>query len=185
MPRPLPQQALDPREGGHVELGAFGTALQAIECGLAGLVELFAVTGVFQRGQAVGQPLQQLPHQPSFGQVAGGARFRIAGFPVAFDHAGEYACGFGPAAPAACTRASSQQMPGDAQVLALAAQVMLRGFIDVGPIDGRLLQAAELDHFVIDSLVSIVFLVENASRLARVDRRQQGIEVQRGEQFHQ
>lgn len=82
-------------------------------------------------------------------------------------------------------RASSQQMPGDAQVLALAAQVMLRGFIDVGPIDGRLLQAAELDHFVIDALVSIAFLVKNASRLARVERRQQGIEVQRGEQFHQ
>ncbi|KWA07165.1 hypothetical protein WL26_22890 [Burkholderia cepacia] len=181
----LPQQGLQPSERGHVELSALGTALQAIECGLAGLVELFAVTSVFQRGQAVGQPLQQLPHQPSLRQVAGGARFRVAGFPVTFDHAGQYAGGLGPAAPAACACASSQQMPGDAQVLALAAQVMLCGFIDVGPIDGRLLQAAELDHFVVDALVSIVFFIEHAGRLARIERRQQGIEVQRGGQFHQ
>ncbi|MNL19322.1 hypothetical protein D3C87_1405150 [compost metagenome] len=68
-------------------------------------------------------------------------------------------------------------MPGHAEMLALAAQVLASGFIDVEPIQACLLQAAQLDHFVVDGLEGFVFFIEMAGRLARVQRRQQGLDV--------
>jgi len=76
-------------------------------------------------------------------------------------------------------------MAGDAEMLALRAQVLARRFIDVQPVQPGFLQAAQLDHFVVDRLKSFIFGIKVARRMARVQRGQQRVECKRGVVRHQ
>lgn len=60
-------------------------------------------------------------------------------------------------------------MRDNAQVLALLPQVLAGRFFDVRPVDGRLLQPAQLDQLLVNGLVGFVLNVKQPSRVVCVD----------------
>ncbi|MNT02621.1 hypothetical protein D3C72_1371260 [compost metagenome] len=168
-----------------IQLGVGRAGLEAVQRLLCtGLVRLVEAVRR-QRVQGVAQAIGQQRHQPTLAQVPGGAGLGVAGLPVVVDHAGQHIDRLRPTLPRSCFQPGGDQMPRHAEMLALPAQVLTRGFVDVKPVQAGLLQATQLDHFVVDGLKGLVFFIEMAGRLARVQRRQQGLDVERGVVGHQ
>ncbi len=76
-------------------------------------------------------------------------------------------------------------MPCHAKVLALRSQILARCLVDIGPVQPRLVQAAQFDHLMVDALERLIFLIEAASRTGGIQRRKQRFQVQRGVVDHQ
>ncbi|MCY1367591.1 hypothetical protein D9M69_545340 [compost metagenome] len=138
-----------------------------------------------ERSKGVVQALNLLGDHAPLDDIASIPRLGVSRFPVAFHHAGKHAGRLGPTAPTTRAQPRRHQVPGNTQVLALVAQESSRALVDERPIDGLLLQAAELDHLVVDALEQFVFLIEYARRLTFIQRGQQRLEVEWGKLSHQ
>ncbi len=128
-----------------------------------------AIGETVQARQGFVQAVEHQANQLALTQVTLGPWLGISRLPVALDHAGQQGQRERPAFPTSTAKPCGTQVRHDAQMLALLPQVLARRLLDVHPIDSGLLQATQLDHFLVDGLVGLILHIEQAGRCLRVN----------------